>query len=65
MILLNGCDCPAALNKTLADYLNQNGYDVRLIAVEMNGSIIKKCDYATTVIHNNDSIEIVNFVGGG
>ena len=65
MILINGCECPESLGKTLADYLVENSYDSRLIAVEMNGSILKKCNYSTTIIDDKDSIEIVSFVGGG
>jgi sulfur carrier protein len=35
------------------------------VAVEVNLKIIRKSDYDTYLIMEGDSIEIVNFVGGG
>ncbi|MGO9378025.1 MAG: sulfur carrier protein ThiS [Dissulfurispiraceae bacterium] len=35
------------------------------VAVEVNLKIIRKPDYDTYLIMEGDSIEIVNFVGGG
>ncbi|MEK7237979.1 MAG: sulfur carrier protein ThiS, partial [Nitrospirota bacterium] len=34
-------------------------------AVEVNLKIIKKQDYQEQILKDGDSIEIVNFVGGG
>ena len=30
---------------SLLDYLNNNGYNVKVVAVELNGEIIKKSEY--------------------
>jgi sulfur carrier protein len=35
------------------------------VAVEVNLKIIRKADYVTQGIADGDSVEIVNFVGGG
>ena len=40
-------------------------YQQNRIAVEINGSIIPKSKYQTTILKQNDTIEIVSFVGGG
>lgn len=37
----------------------------RFFIVEMNREVIKKEDYAKTVIGSGDQFEIVHFVGGG
>ena len=50
---------------SLLDYLNNNGYYVKVVAVELNGEIIKKSEYVNTCLHDGDSVEIVSFVGGG
>ena len=50
---------------SLLDYLNNNGYNVKVVAVELNGEIIKKSEYVNTCVHDGDSVEIVSFVGGG
>ena len=39
--------------------------DPRRVAVEHNLAIVKRARYESTVIQAGDSIEIVNFVGGG
>lgn len=35
------------------------------VAVEVNLAIVKKQDYETVKLKEGDSVEIVNFVGGG
>ncbi len=35
------------------------------VAVEVNMSVIKRSEYANCALHDGDTIEIVNFVGGG
>lgn len=50
---------------SLYNYLEVNNYDVTKIAVEHNGDIIPKNNYKKIILINNDSLEIVSFVGGG
>lgn len=35
------------------------------VAIEINKMVIKKGDYNQVIIHENDIIEIIHFVGGG
>lgn len=35
------------------------------VAVEVNLTIVKKADYAAFGLKDGDTVEIVNFVGGG
>ena len=35
------------------------------VAVEVNLKIVKKCDIESHLLNDGDSVEIVNFVGGG
>ncbi|MCR8842797.1 sulfur carrier protein ThiS [Paenibacillus sp. SC116] len=37
----------------------------RIVIVELNGNIISKSAYETTLLSDGDRIEIVHFVGGG
>ncbi len=37
----------------------------RRVAIERNGEIVPKSLHATTVLHENDRIEIVHAIGGG
>ncbi len=64
MVTING----EALNlegTILADYLKDAGYDLTRIAVEKNGEIVPKAEYAETILKEGDRLEVVSFVGGG
>ncbi|MDR0334964.1 MAG: sulfur carrier protein ThiS [Methanomassiliicoccaceae archaeon] len=41
------------------------GYREDRVAVELNGRIVPRSGYADTVLKDDDSVEIVGFVGGG
>ena len=64
MIIVNGQGIDEKSLK-LSHWLFLNDYDRDLIAVERNGSIIKRNDYDKTVLQDGDTVEIVQFVGGG
>lgn len=64
MIIVNGQGIDEKSLK-LSHWLLLNDYDRGLIAVERNGSIIKRNDYDKTVLQDGDTVEIVQFVGGG
>ena len=50
---------------TLAAYLAARGFDCRMVAVERNGQIVPEADYEKVELQEEDSLEIVRFVGGG
>ena len=54
-----------AVGKTLAEYLGTTSYDLKRIAVEINGQIVPKAAYAETLLKDGDVVEVVSFVGGG
>ncbi len=39
--------------------------DARRVAVELNLVVLKRATFETTIVQAGDSMEIVNFVGGG
>ena len=51
--------------KSVSEYLNSAGYDLMRVAVELNGDIVPKVQYADTIFKDGDSVEVVSFVGGG
>lgn len=67
MITVNGksVSVPAEETLTVAEYLQKNRYQTNRIAVELNGEILPKTEYASTQLSNGDTLEIVSFVGGG
>lgn len=64
-IVLNGeaRDAPAGI--TVADLLAWLDIDARLVAVELNRTVVKRARYAETPVTENAEVEIVAFVGGG
>ena len=50
---------------SVASLLARLDIDPRRVAVEHNSSIVKRKTYPETLIGEGDTVEIVNFVGGG
>jgi len=64
MVKINGAQFE--LNgTTIGDYIKQSHFDPKTIAVEINEEIVPKSLYDNTVLKDGDTVEIVNFVGGG
>lgn len=62
---VNGESIPASEDLTVSKLLEQKGYQVNRIAVEVNRDIVPKAQYDTYALHEDDVIEIVCFMGGG
>ena len=65
VITLNGDphDLPGPL--TVSELLSQLNIDPRRVAVELNLVVLKRALFETTLVHDGDQVEVVNFVGGG
>ena len=64
MTKINGkAEALAGLN--IAEIVEKFGYNKARVAVELNGNIVPKAKYAETVVKENDTLEVVSFVGGG
>jgi sulfur carrier protein len=50
---------------SLQAYLEGQGINPRIVAVEHNGEIVKRERYADTRLESGDVLEIVRMVGGG
>ena len=50
---------------SLTQYLKENGYNEKRVAVERTGEIIPKAKFQDTILSDADTLEIVHFVGGG
>ena len=62
---VNGETIPRSAPVSLKDFLEASGYTQGRIAVELNGEIIPKLSYASVLLSEADTLEIVHFVGGG
>jgi len=62
---VNGKELEPPLPLTVKDLIQSAGYRQDRVAVELNGKIVPKSEYSQILLKNDDSIEIVGFVGGG
>jgi sulfur carrier protein len=64
-IQLNGERRRVAEGATVADLLGELGRHPRSVAVEHNGRILPRPEYAATRLAEGDRVEVVGFVQGG
>ncbi len=62
---INGKPARVEANVSVQGLLDMKSVDNKKVVVELNGAILKQDEYDRTVLGENDSIEIVSFVGGG
>ena len=52
-------------NLTLSDLVRELSLVPERLAVELNREVVRRAQWAETVIREGDKVEIVHFVGGG
>ena len=62
---INGKEIKLENETVLSGILEDQGFNLLKIAVMKNGDIVPKEEYDKTLINDNDSLEVVSFVGGG
>lgn len=50
---------------SLAELISQLDLPAARIAVELNRAVVRRTEWSTTMLHDEDKIEVVHFVGGG
>lgn len=64
MVKINGEYVDAA-GQTLTQYLASTACNPSHIVIERNGEILPRENYDTTVLADDDLVEIISFMGGG
>ncbi|MDQ3668324.1 MAG: sulfur carrier protein ThiS [Acidobacteriota bacterium] len=52
-------------NLSLKELVTQLDLSPERIAIELNQDVVRRADWSSTVLNENDQVEIVHFVGGG
>jgi thiamine biosynthesis protein ThiS len=65
LITLNGERFELDHQVSIAELLSKLDIDPRRVAVEHNLAILKRHTFSDVVLGDGDTVEIVNFVGGG
>lgn len=64
-MVINGKEREIWQQVSLEELLRQEGFMAERVAVELNGEIIPKSVYGSTLVGGTDKLEVVSFVGGG
>ncbi|MDY0205859.1 MAG: sulfur carrier protein ThiS [Pseudomonas sp.] len=64
-IQLNGEAYPLSESLSVAGLIEHLQLAGRRVAVELNFEIVPRSQYETTLLKENDSVEIVHAIGGG
>lgn len=64
-VTINGVERPLGDAKTITDLFEALGVPSHKKAVEKNGEIVPSASWALTPLQSGDTIEIIQFVGGG
>ena len=50
---------------TLSELVKHLDLDLGRLAIELNGEVVRRAEWSTTVLAEGARVEIVHFVGGG
>ena len=64
MVKINGEHVNAA-GQSVSQYLASTACNPQRIVIEYNGEILPRENYDTTVLTDDDQVEIISFMGGG
>ncbi len=64
-VSVNGDEKEFGVGISLAELITQLDLPVPRIAIELNREVVRRSDWGSTILKDDDRIEIVHFVGGG
>ena len=64
-VLVNGDEKDFSSSISLTELITQLDLPAPRIAVELNREVVRRSDWGSTMLKDDDRIEIVHFVGGG
>lgn len=64
-VFVNGDKKEFGSGISLAELITQLDLPAPRIAIELNREVVRRSDWGSTMLKDDDRIEIVHFVGGG
>ncbi|MDD6483068.1 MAG: sulfur carrier protein ThiS [Clostridiales bacterium] len=65
MIFVNSEELSGFEGVSVLELIEKRKYKTAFVAVELNGKIVPRAEYESTVLKDGDKLEVVSFVGGG
>ena len=64
-MIVNGKEVEFKENESVSELLKRMHYTFPLIVVKINGNLIKKIEYSTSIVPNDSKIQVVHMISGG
>lgn len=64
-VFVNGDEKDLSAGVSLIELIEQLDLPAARIAIELNREVVRRRDWGSTMLKDEDRIEIVHFVGGG
>ena len=64
-VFVNGEEKDLSDATSLSELITELDLPVARIAIELNREVVRRSDWGSTMLNDEDRIEIVHFVGGG
>lgn len=64
-VLINGKEEYIEYEMSIFELLKKKDIRPEVVTVELNGKIIERKDYQTSIVKDGDKLEFVYFMGGG
>ena len=64
-VTVNGEARECADGTTLSSLVKELGIKVKVMAAAVNMQVVKKADWDSYILHQDDRVELLHFVGGG
>ncbi|MWV62665.1 sulfur carrier protein ThiS [Helicobacter saguini] len=64
-VVINGVLQELDSGISLIDALKKLGIDSKVVAIALNSNIVKKPEWSSVILKENDTLELLQFVSGG
>jgi sulfur carrier protein len=64
-IIVNGNEIDWEENMTINIVLKRMNYTFRMLVIKINGNLVRKADYDTTLVPDGADVEVIHLISGG
>lgn len=50
---------------TIQELLTLKTFTFKMLVIKINGTVVKRDDYPTTIVHPNDDVKVIHLISGG
>ena len=65
MITVNGDPLDHTPGMTVTDILRIKNFIFRMLVIQVNGKLVRRTDYVTTVVPDGADVQVIHLISGG